>query len=49
MDAIIHFIVKDFLGQAAILIALIAMLGLILQKNPLARLSKVCLKPYWDF
>lgn len=33
MDAIIHFIVKDFLGQASILIALIAMLGLILQKK----------------
>ena len=33
MDAIIRFIVKDFLGQASILIALIAMLGLILQKK----------------
>lgn len=33
MDAIIHFIIKDFLGQAAILIALIAMTGLILQKK----------------
>ncbi|CAK9886267.1 MAG: Ascorbate-specific PTS system EIIC component [Candidatus Erwinia impunctatus] len=33
MDAIIDFVVKDFLGQASILIALIAMLGLILQKK----------------
>ncbi|VDR26070.1 Ascorbate-specific PTS system EIIC component [Raoultella terrigena] len=37
MDAIIHFIVKDFLGQASILIALIAMLGLILQKKSLGK------------
>lgn len=37
MDAIIHFIVKDFLGQASILIALIAMLGLILQKKSVGK------------
>uniref|UniRef100_UPI000558EC96 PTS transporter subunit IIC n=1 Tax=Erwinia oleae TaxID=796334 RepID=UPI000558EC96 len=37
MDAIIHFIVKDFLGQASILIALIAMLGLILQKKSIGK------------
>lgn len=33
MNSFVEFIVKDLLGQASILIAFIAMLGLILQKN----------------
>ncbi len=33
MNSFVAFIVKDLLGQASILIAFIAMLGLILQKE----------------
>ncbi|MGM1327738.1 PTS transporter subunit IIC, partial [Klebsiella michiganensis] len=33
MNSFVEFIVKDLLGQASILIAFIAMLGLILQKK----------------
>ncbi|PLN73261.1 PTS ascorbate transporter subunit IIC, partial [Klebsiella pneumoniae] len=33
MNSFVAFIVKDLLGQASILIAFIAMLGLILQKK----------------
>ncbi|MFE8047106.1 PTS sugar transporter subunit IIC [Brenneria goodwinii] len=37
MDTIINFLVKDLLGQASILIALIAMIGLILQKKSVGK------------
>ena len=37
MNSFIEFIVKDLLGQASILIAFIAMLGLILQKKSVGK------------
>ncbi|KIF54353.1 PTS sugar transporter subunit IIC [Vibrio owensii] len=40
MNALFEFIVKDLLGQASILIAFIAMLGLILQKKPTGAIAK---------
>ncbi|HHI4976900.1 TPA: PTS sugar transporter subunit IIC [Vibrio parahaemolyticus] len=40
MNALFEFIVKDLLGQASILIAFIAMLGLILQKKPTGAVAK---------
>lgn len=33
--AILNFIINEIFGQGAIFLALIAMIGLILQKNPL--------------
>ena len=40
MNALFEFIVKDLLGQASILIAFIAMLGLILQKKATGAVAK---------
>lgn len=37
MNSVINFLVKDLLGQASILIAFIALIGLVLQKNLPAR------------
>lgn len=37
MNSFIEFIVKDLLGRASILIAFIAMLGLILQKKSVGK------------
>ncbi len=44
MNSFVEFIVKDLLGQASILIAFIAMLGLILQKNQRAKRRREPLK-----
>ncbi len=44
MNSFVAFIVKDLLGQASILIAFIAMLGLILQKKSPAKPRKGHLK-----
>lgn len=44
MNSFVEFIVKDLLGQASILIAFIAMLGLILQKNQRVKRRKGRLK-----
>lgn len=44
MNSFVAFIVKDLLGQASILIAFIAMLGLILQRNRRAKPRKGHLK-----
>lgn len=46
MNSFVEFIVKDLLGQASILIAFIAMLGLILQKNQRVKRRKGRLKRY---
>jgi PTS system ascorbate-specific IIC component len=44
MNSFIEFIVKDLLGQASILIAFIAMLGLILQKKSPGKIAEGHLK-----
>ncbi len=45
MNSFVEFIVKDLLGQASILIAFIAMLGLILQKNRRGKSPRARSKP----
>ncbi len=47
MNSVIDFLVKDLLGQASILIAFIALIGLLLQKNLQGRWWKAPLKPCW--
>ena len=49
MNAIFEFIVKDVLGQASILIASIAMLGLILQKKPTGKVIEGTFKTMLGF
>ncbi len=49
MNAIFEFIVKDVLGQASILIACIAMLGLILQKKPAGKVIEGTFKTMLGF
>ncbi|CAM6679373.1 Integral membrane protein [Klebsiella michiganensis] len=44
MNSFVEFIVKDLLGQASILIAFIAMLGLILQKKSAGKTAEGRLK-----
>lgn len=44
MNSFVEFIVKDLLGQASILIAFIAMLGLILQKKSAVKRQRGRLK-----
>lgn len=46
MNSVINFLVKDLLGQASILIAFIALIGLVLQKNRPGRSWKGPLKPF---
>lgn len=42
MEAVLNFVINEIFGQGAIFIALIACIGLILQKKPLTRL---CVAP----
>ncbi len=49
MNALFEFIVKDVLGQASILIAFIAMLGLILQKKPAGKVIEGTFKTMLGF
>jgi len=49
MNEIINFIVKDLLGQASILIAFIAMLGLILQKKSTGKVAEGTFKTLLGF
>lgn len=49
MNTVINFIVKDLLGQASILIALIAMIGLILQKKSVGKIAEGTFKTLLGF
>ena len=49
MNEIINFIVKDLLGQASILIAFIAMLGLILQRKSTGKVAEGTFKTLLGF
>lgn len=49
MNAIIEFIVKDLLGQAAILVGIIAMLGLVLQKKSVGKVFEGSFKTLLGF
>ncbi|MEQ9870954.1 PTS sugar transporter subunit IIC [Pectobacterium odoriferum] len=49
MNTVINFIVKDLLGQASILIALIAMIGLILQKKSVGKTAEGTFKTLLGF
>ncbi|AIA71163.1 PTS sugar transporter subunit IIC [Pectobacterium atrosepticum] len=49
MNTIVNFIVKDLLGQASILIALIAMIGLILQKKSVGKIAEGTFKTLLGF
>ncbi len=49
MNSIINFIVKDLLGQASILIAFIAMLGLLLQKKSKGKVAEGTFKTLLGF
>lgn len=49
MNSMINFIVKDLLGQASVLIALIAMLGLLLQKKSAGKVAEGTFKTLLGF
>ncbi|WP_278184904.1 PTS transporter subunit IIC, partial [Klebsiella quasipneumoniae] len=49
MNSFIEFIVKDLRGQASILIAFIAMLGLILQKKSVGKIVEGTFKTLLGF
>ena len=49
MNSFVEFIVKDLLGQASILIAFIAMLGLILQKKSAGKTAEGTFKTLLGF
>ncbi|WP_242513792.1 hypothetical protein [Aeribacillus pallidus] len=47
--SVINFFIENILTQAAVTIGLIALIGLLLQKNLLVKLLLVRLKRCWDF
>ena len=49
MNSLIDFIVKDLLGQASILVAFIAMLGLLLQKKSIGKVAEGTFKTLLGF
>ncbi|PLR41730.1 PTS ascorbate transporter subunit IIC [Chimaeribacter californicus] len=49
MNSVIHFIVNDLLGQASILIAFIAMIGLLLQKKSFGKVAEGTFKTLLGF
>lgn len=49
MNSFINFLVKDLLGQASILIALIAMVGLLLQKKSAGKVVEGTFKTLLGF
>ena len=40
MDAVLNFVINEIFGQGAIFLALIALIGLILQKKPVSEIVR---------